>query len=200
VYTGKETANRFEISSSLENILLKQVRWCLTFVGLLYIKEHYNENIFHGTEAEKKIYLYLHDCHYDVITNMPAFLSCSYYCHTRHKGHQHKEEHRCNNICTSCHKIPGKTEEECIYYNDCNRHFNGEEWYPLHTQATSKGHSTCISYYQCKVCGQTINKKMHIKEHKCGEIYCKTCKDFYEVGHLCFMLPMEGKSNKKTEN
>jgi hypothetical protein len=27
-------ANRFEISSLLENILLKQVRWCLTFVGL----------------------------------------------------------------------------------------------------------------------------------------------------------------------
>ena len=27
-------ANRFEISSLLEKILLKQVRWCLTFVGL----------------------------------------------------------------------------------------------------------------------------------------------------------------------
>jgi len=31
-------ANRFEISSLLENILLKQVSWCLTFVGLyIYI-------------------------------------------------------------------------------------------------------------------------------------------------------------------
>ena len=29
-----KTANRFEISSLLENISLKQVRWCLTFVGL----------------------------------------------------------------------------------------------------------------------------------------------------------------------
>jgi hypothetical protein len=29
-----KTANRFEISSLLEKILLKQVRWCLTFVGL----------------------------------------------------------------------------------------------------------------------------------------------------------------------
>ena len=28
-----KTANRFEISSLLEKILLKQVRWCLTFVG-----------------------------------------------------------------------------------------------------------------------------------------------------------------------
>lgn len=35
-------------------------------------------------------------------------------------------------------------------------------------------------------------KKMHKKEHQCGEVYCKTCKDFYEVGHLCFMHPVEG--------
>jgi hypothetical protein len=32
-----KTANRFEISSLLEKILLKQVRWCLTFVGLLIL-------------------------------------------------------------------------------------------------------------------------------------------------------------------
>jgi hypothetical protein len=37
-----KTANRFEISSLLEKILLKQVRWCLTFVGLyiLYLVKH----------------------------------------------------------------------------------------------------------------------------------------------------------------
>jgi hypothetical protein len=29
-----KTANRFEISSLLEKILLKQVRWCLTFVSV----------------------------------------------------------------------------------------------------------------------------------------------------------------------
>jgi hypothetical protein len=32
-----KTANRFEISSLLEKILLKQVRWCLTLVGLYII-------------------------------------------------------------------------------------------------------------------------------------------------------------------
>ena len=34
-----KSANRFEISSLLEKILLKQVRWCLTFVGLYILKE-----------------------------------------------------------------------------------------------------------------------------------------------------------------
>ncbi|CAC5385639.1 unnamed protein product [Mytilus coruscus] len=44
---------------------------------------------------------------------------------------------------------------------------------------------------------------MHKKEHKCGEIYCKICKDFFEVGHLCFMLPVVGdrqQNLKGTEN
>ena len=92
----------------------------------------------------------------------------------------HEEECRCNNICTSCHKIHEKTEEEdWMYCNDCNCLFNGERCYTLHTQATSKGHSTCKSHYRCKFCGQTINKKMHKQEHKCGEIYCKTCKYLY---------------------
>jgi hypothetical protein len=33
-----KTANRFEISSLLENILLKQVRWCLTLSNRIYMK------------------------------------------------------------------------------------------------------------------------------------------------------------------
>jgi hypothetical protein len=38
-------ANRFEISSLLETIVLKQVRWCLTFVGLYIIRKN-GENLF----------------------------------------------------------------------------------------------------------------------------------------------------------
>ena len=35
-----KTANRFEINSLVEKILLKQVRWCLTFVGLYMLNNH----------------------------------------------------------------------------------------------------------------------------------------------------------------
>ena len=49
-----KTANLSEISSLLEKILLKQVKWCLTFVGL-YIKneighkllQHYIQLLFY---------------------------------------------------------------------------------------------------------------------------------------------------------
>ncbi|VDI57671.1 Hypothetical predicted protein [Mytilus galloprovincialis] len=40
---------------------------------------------------------------------------------------------------------------------------------------------------------RTINKQKnaHKKEQKCGEVYCKTCKDYIEPEHLCFMMPLQ---------
>ncbi|CAC5364845.1 unnamed protein product [Mytilus coruscus] len=113
-------------------------------------KEHFNGIIFQGPEAEKKIYLYHHNEHYDVITSMPAFLNRSYYCNICQKGYQHKEEHKCNNICTSCHKIHEIENKEWIYCKDCNRYFQGDVCFQLHAKKTSQGRSTCTSYYRCK--------------------------------------------------
>ena len=38
-------------------------------------KEYLNALIYSGPEAEKHIYLYHHNNHYDIITSMPAFLA-----------------------------------------------------------------------------------------------------------------------------
>lgn len=75
-------------------------------------KEHFNSIIYQGPEAENKIYLYFHDQHYDVIASMPAFLNRNYYCHSSHNGYQHREQHRCNIICSSCHKIHEQSEDD----------------------------------------------------------------------------------------
>ena len=48
-----KTANRFEISSLLEKILLKQVRWCLTFVGLYIMKKKFKLMINNDTNLNK---------------------------------------------------------------------------------------------------------------------------------------------------
>ena len=31
---------------------------------------------------------------------------------------------------------------------------------------------------------------MHKKGHKSGEAYCKTCKDYFDPDHICYMLPI----------
>jgi hypothetical protein len=38
-------------------------------------KEHLNTLIYSGPEAEKHLYIYHYDNHYDVMTSMPAFLA-----------------------------------------------------------------------------------------------------------------------------
>ena len=43
-------------------------------------RELFNGIVYHGPTAEKKIYLYYHDNHYDVITSMTVFLSRTYFC------------------------------------------------------------------------------------------------------------------------
>ena len=45
-------------------------------------KDHQNSILYSGPEKDKKIYLFLHDNHYDVITSMPAFFARKRYCHT----------------------------------------------------------------------------------------------------------------------
>jgi hypothetical protein len=78
-------------------------------------REHFNGIVYHGPTADKKIYLYYHDNHYDVITSMTAFLSRNYFCTNCYNGYNTKEEHACNNVCHNCRKIHDQTEDDWIH-------------------------------------------------------------------------------------
>ena len=65
-------------------------------------KEYNNNIIYAGPEKDKRIYLCMHDNHYDVITKMPGFFRHHYYCHTCKKAYEHHEEHLCPNKCKCC--------------------------------------------------------------------------------------------------
>jgi hypothetical protein len=54
-------------------------------------REYFNGIAYHGPTAGKKIYLYYHDNHYDVITSMTAFLSRIYFCTNCYKGYKPKK-------------------------------------------------------------------------------------------------------------
>ena len=153
--------------------------------------EHLNAIVYSGPEKEKQIFLFYHDSHFDIITSMPAFLNRSYFCRSCLKGYNTKEEHACNNSCFSCHKIhPAPETGRQLYCKKCNIYFRGEECFALHLKVTDKGNSTCKQYYRCLECGIKINRKLHSKEHHCGEVYCRNCKDFFPPDHQCYMLPV----------
>lgn len=102
-------------------------------------KESFNAIVYQGPEAEKKIYLYHHDNHYDVITTMPGFLNRSYFCQKCQKGYDHKEKHICNEPCYLCHKCHEDQSEYWQYCSTCNRHFKNKTCLQLHAKVSSQG-------------------------------------------------------------
>ena len=83
--------------------------------------DHVNGIIYSGPKVEKKIYLYYHNNHYDVITSMPAFLNKAYYCARCQNGYDHKEAQECNNACHCCKKIHPDTDKTWIHCDKCKR-------------------------------------------------------------------------------
>ena len=154
-------------------------------------KEYFNAIIYEGPLADKKIYLYHHDDHFDVITKMPAFLGRNYYCNKCKKGYDHKERHACNNTCYHCFKIHDLQEGQWKYCDDCNRHFKSDLCFDMHKQCSSSDQSTCNTYYRCRCCSQSVNTKLHKRPHLFGEHYCKVCKDYVSDDHKCYMLPVQ---------
>ena len=161
-------------------------------------KGHFNAIIYEGPEADKKMYLYLHDDHYDVITKMPAFLGRNYYCTICNKGYDHKERHACNDTCHHCYKIHDVHDEHWKYCEDCNRYFRNDICFDLHKQRSNSGQSTCTTNFRCNQCGQSVYAKLHKKPHLCGEQYCRVCKDYFPESHQCYMVPEE--KNKDNKN
>lgn len=175
-------------------------------------KDSFNSLVYQGHDAEKKIYLYHHDDHFDVVTKVAGFLSRSYFCTKCNKGYDHKERHFCNNVCRCCHKLHSDMTENWKFCSDCNRSFKNPTCFELHRFKPVKGRSTCETYYKCKQCTRTINRSLHKREHVCGEKYCNTCMDYVDENHQCFMkpdgteIPCEGEEqytiefNKKKQN
>lgn len=124
--------------------------------------------MYQGPEAEKKIHLYHHDNHYDVITTMSGFLNRSYFCQKCQKGYDHKEKHICNVPCCPSHKCHEDQSDDLQYCSMCNRHFKNTTCFQLHSQVSSQGNSTCQTYYRCHQCSTTVNKNKSKQLHVCG--------------------------------
>lgn len=150
-------------------------------------KESFNAIVYQGPEAEKKIYLYHHDNHFDVITTMSGFLNQSYFCQKCKKGYNTKEKHICNEPCYLCHKCHEDQPKDWKYCSKCNRRFKNTKCFHLHAQISSQGNSTCQTYYRCRQCSTTVNRNISRQQHVCGDKYCETCKMFMPKDHVCYM-------------
>ena len=149
-------------------------------------KEHQNSIIFSGPEKDKMIYLFLHDNHYDVITNMPAFFARKRYCHTCKKGYDKMTDHLCADACKSC-RFPNCPIVSWLPCADCMRVFKSQECFDRHKQTAGNAKSICASLVKCFHCGFVV-KRGRLRRHHCGLTRCSTCKEYVRLeNHQCYM-------------
>ena len=171
----------------------------LTEYQINIVSKEYNNNIIYaGPEKDKKIYLYMHNNHYGVITKMPGFFARSYYCHTCQKAYDHLEDHVCPNECKCCGFSPICTAGSWRSFKHCHRQFKSQQCYDQHKQSRGGARPICARLIRCTKCGQHVPRYKQMPEkHRCEQKKCWICGKYVRTeGHRCYIQP-ETKKNRK---
>ena len=162
-------------------------------------KEYDNKVIYGGPEKDKKIYLYMHNNHYDVITKMPGFFARVYYCHTCKKAYNNQEEHLCPNECRCCGFSPICPEEFWRTCKDCHRQFKGQRCYKQHKRSRGNARPVSERLIKCTKCQKTVRCcKQQPEKHQCGLTRCWICGKYVQLeGHRCYIQPETKKKKKR---
>ena len=143
----------------------KQFRAYLAEYQINIVSKEYNNNIINnGPEKDKKIYLYMHDNHYDVITKMPGFFARSCYCHTCKKAYDHHEDHVCPNECECCGFFPICPKESWLTCQDCHRQFKSQRCYDQHKQSSGNARPHCKRLMICTKCQKIVRQYKQVPE------------------------------------
>lgn len=81
-----------------------------------------------------------------IITSMPAFLSRNYCCTKCNTGYDHKERHKCNNLCHACRKIHDEVAAKWLHCNECRQYFKGRKCFELHLATSTSGNRLVLQY------------------------------------------------------
>ncbi len=154
--------------------------------------DHQNSIIYpeRPTDTEaRRLFLYLHSNHYDIITSMPAFLDRSYFCYGCRKVYDSTVQHLCPAMCKMCRAFdcPYGELQDC---EECGRTFKSQACYDRHKEALGAGQSVCQMVKKCTKCGNSV-VVYNMPHHICGETKCRTCGEFVKHkdmnAHLCYI-------------
>lgn len=93
--------------------------------------------MYKGPKKDKRVNLWLHSEHYDVITNLKAFYGSSYYCEHCEKPYDHIEYHRCPKSCYVCRREACEKNGpiRCV---ECHRLCQSESCFRAHKAKNGK--------------------------------------------------------------
>ncbi len=182
---------------------VKQFQKCLPEYEINIVSMDHGDSIIYPecpVDVEtKRIYLYLHNNHYDVITTMPGFLNRSYFCHRCRKSYNNTVNHLCNAMCKMCRAFdcPFIEPRDCM---DCGRMFKSQACYDRHKEPLGKGQSVCQLVKKCTECGDSVIIH-NMPHHICGKTKCRTCKELIankdKDTHLCYMRKPKEKDDEE---
>ncbi len=184
---------------------VKQFQKYLTGYEINIVSMEHGNTIIHPAQPivteTKRIYLYLYNNHYDVITTMPGFLNRGYFCHMCRKAYDSTVDHLCDSVCKMCRGL------ECSFIDprscvDCKRMFKSQACYDRHKEPLGNGGSVCQQVKRCMKCGNSM--RIHrLANHLCGKTKCRTCKEFVDDDdkdtHYCYMKKPEESKTKESE-
>ena len=160
---------------------------------VVYDGLHCNEIMFDGqTNSAKRINLLYDDVtkHYHVINSLTGAMAKRYVCKACNKGCVEGTRHTCDQTCSDCLASPPCDASGVrIPCNECNRHFRSQTCFNNHKQQSKANQkSVCQSKRCCETCRGLINRR---RKHECNMRFCSTCRQNKEIGHLCYMKPVE---------
>ena len=137
--------------------------------------------------------------HFDAITNVPAFLGKSYFCHTCLKAFNDRQRHFCEEFCRTCRSktCPEGNKKTC---KECHMECRSDECFKNHQlRKYIKGkeiEAPCKKYYKCLECKTVLDLSQRKKEdHICWEFKCNYCSNYYTGNHLCYLRIREAKKS-----
>ena len=153
-------------------------------------KEYNNKIVYSGPNKDKRIYLYMHNNHYDVITKMPGFFARTYYCHECKKAYNNLETRLCPNTCKCCGSRPICPELSWMPCNNCDRMFKSQQCCDQHKEPRGEARSVCQGWVKCTQCKKAVRRCCAAPEkHDCGKNKCGICGKFVKLeGHYCFIF------------
>jgi hypothetical protein len=113
-----------------------------------------------------------------------------YVCKACNKGCEQGITHVCNQTCNDCMSSSTcVTSGVRIPCDERNRHFRSQTCFDNHKTGGRQKKYVCELKRNCGSCGLYVTHK----DHECNRRFCNTCKQYRDVGHLCFMQPLQNK-------
>jgi len=161
------------------------------------------ECVFKGDYAagRKNLYLLLHKGHFSAIIYPCQAFDFHFDCPKCLVFYNLKGEHRCEGCCwrwlgPNPHDVPSLQLTRC---SSCAHQFAGPECFETHrtVKLPHTDKTKCDSFRYCVLCEKSYSTARG-RNHVCGHVYCKYCKNDFPENHLCFMQGCEGRDKKKT--